>query len=502
MKERILVTGATGYIGGRLVPHLLDDGAEVVCLVRQTSTFARRFADDVTIARGSAENPDEVAAAADGCSVAYYLIHSLGGEDFQQRDREMAESFRHGCEQAGVERIVYLGGLGDEDADLSPHLLSRQETGRTLAAGTTPVTELRAAIIIGSGSASFEMLRSLTEVLPVMTTPSWVNRTRCQPTGIRDVIAALMRARHRDVGGHDVLELGGPDVVTYREMMDVYAQEARLPRRRIIGVPVLSPWLSSHWVSLVTPLPSVLATQLVGSLVNDVVVTRNSAVDALALDPITFAESVRIAVSRVDDLVIPTSWSAGYRPDVDGTPDPDDPDWAGGHVLEDVRSVCTSTATTADIFSVLIRLGGETGWMWGNWLWGIRGVLDQLWGGAGLRRGRRHPSELTVGDAVDFWRVVELEPDEHLRLLAEMKLPGYAWLEWSLTTDAATAGEVTMTQRARYIPRGLFGRIYWYVLVPFHQILFPRLASRIVARAEATAEQRAGNSPPELGGEP
>ncbi|WP_040494511.1 SDR family oxidoreductase [Ilumatobacter nonamiensis] len=492
MTERVLVTGATGYIGGRLVPHLLDDGADVVCLVRHQSSLVRRWSDDVTIARGSADEVDDVAAAAADCRVAYYLIHSLGGDDFQDRDRKLAEAFRQGCERAGVERIVYLGGLGDEDDDLSPHLLSRQETGRTLAAGSVPVTELRAAIIIGSGSASFEMLRSLTEVLPVMVTPSWVNETRCQPTAIRDVLQALLRARHRQQNGHDVLELGGPNVVTYREMMNVYARAARLPRRRIIGVPILSPWLSSHWVSLVTPLPSVLATQLVGSLVNDVVVTKNSAVEALDLTPITFTEAVAISLSKIDDLDVPTSWSGAAGRSEDGTPEPDDPDWAGGVVLEDTRTVSTTDATPRDVFDVITRLGGHTGWMWGNWLWGIRGVLDSLWGGAGLRRGRRHPSELALGDAVDFWRVDALDPDVHLRLRAEMKLPGYAWLEWTLHDDEPDTGSTTMVQRARYIPRGLFGRAYWYVLTPFHAVLFPRLARRIVAQAESAGRDPSG----------
>lgn len=468
--------------------RLLEADLDVVCLVRQQSTLDRPFATDVTIAKGSAENPDEVAAAAEGCSVAYYLIHSLGGDDFEERDEELAAGFRRGCEQAGVRRIVYLGGLGRSDEDLSPHLRSRHETGKVLADGTVSVTELRAAIVIGSGSASFEMLRHLTEVLPVMTTPSWVKTTRCQPTAVSDVLDALMAAKDRRVAGHDILELGGPDVVTYREMMDAYADAAGLPRRRVLGTPFLSPWLSSHWVSLVTPLPAVLAKQLVGSLVNDVVVTENSASEALGLDPMGLPEAIEIALSMVDDLLVPTSWRGGYGPALEGTPDPDDPDWSGGLVLQDRRAISTEKAGPSDIFDVITRLGGSYGWLWGNWLWSIRGKLDQLFGGAGLNRGRRHPHELSVGDTVDFWRVVQLDDNEHLRLLAEMKMPGYAWLEWSIEpTIVGDAMTTVMTQRARFTPRGLIGRAYWYSLVPVHQILFPRMAGRIIAEAERNA---------------
>ncbi|MDW3218987.1 MAG: SDR family oxidoreductase [Acidimicrobiales bacterium] len=485
--RRVLVTGATGYVGGRLVPRLLDDGDEVVCLVRNPASLDRPFTPAVTTVEGSADDPDAVAEAARGCSVAYYLIHSLDGDDFEQRDRDLAEAFRTGCERAGVERIVYLGGLGAEDDDLSPHLRSRQEVGAVLAAGPIAVTELRAAVIIGSGSASFEMLRWLTELLPIMTTPSWVNSTKCQPTGINDVLEALCAARHRTVAGHDVLELGGPDVVTYREMMDIYAEAAGLPRRRIIGLPTLSPGLSAHWVALVTPLPATLARQLVDSLVNDVVVTGESAADALGLDVQSFESAVREAIRMVDDLVIPTRWSGNSRAELDATPDADDPDWAGGKVFEDVRRVVTPATSPQSVYGVVTSLGGERGWLWGSWLWWVRGALDQLAGGIGLRRGRRHPYELAVGDAVDFWRVVDLEPDRFLRLRAEMKLPGYAWLEWTIspTTDASGQHATEVVQRARYVPRGLLGRLYWYSVVPFHHVIFPKMIGAILRAAEA-----------------
>jgi len=484
--DKVLVTGSTGYIGGRLIPHLLSQGEKVVCLVRLKSSIDRPFSKDVAVVNGSADNVDEVANAAQGCKIAYYLIHSLGSENFEERDRLMAEAFRKGCEAANVERIVYLGGLGDENDDLSEHLKSRQETGKVLASGNIAVTELRAAIIIGSGSASFEMLRSLTEVLPIMTTPSWVNKTRCQPTAVDDVMDALLAARHRTENGHDVLELGGPDVVTYREMMEIYAEVAELPERKILGLPVLTPRLSSYWVSLVTPLPNTLAKQLVGSLVNDVVVTQHSAADALNLKPLGFRQAVQKALAMVEDLEIPTSWSGNASSDLDATPDVDDPDWSGGKVFEDMRVAKTTEATAEEIFDIISSLGGKRGWLSGNIFWRIRGGIDKIIGGSGLRRGRRHPTDLKVGDVVDFWRVVRLEPNEHLRLLAEMRLPGFAWLEWQIDTDNHSGRSVvTLTQRARFVPKGLFGRIYWFSLAPFHQFIFPGLASKIITRAES-----------------
>jgi len=484
--SKILVTGATGYIGGRLIPHLLSDGDEVVCLVRKKSFINRPFRSDVTVATGSADNEAEVAKAAQGCQIAYYLIHSLDSQDFEERDRLTAEAFRKGCEAAKVQRIIYLGGLGDENDDLSAHLRSRQETGKVLASGDIPVTELRAAIIIGSGSASFEMLRYLTEILPVMTTPSWVNKTRCQPAAVEDVIEALLACRQRSEMGHDILELGGPDVVTYREMMETYAEVAELRERKIIGLPVLTPKLSSYWVSLVTPLPNTLAKQLVGSLVNDVVVTKNSAAEELNMSPLGFRKSVGKALAMVEDLEIPTSWSGNAKPELDATPDIDDPDWSGGKVFEDQRVITTTKATAEEVFKVVLSLGGKQGWFSGNVLWRIRGAMDTVIGGSGMRRGRRHPTDLEVGDVVDFWRVVKLEPNQHLRLLAEMRLPGFAWLEWRIETDnSSDQSVVTLTQRARYVPKGLFGRLYWFSLVPFHHFIFPGLASKIIAHAES-----------------
>ncbi len=505
--SRILVSGATGYVGGRLIPRLLDDKHAIVCLVRPGSVLDRPFVDDVTIARGSADSADDVARAAEGCRVAFYLIHSLGRDDFAEHDRRMAEAFRLGCERAGVERIVYLGGLGRSDDDLSPHLASRQEVGRVLGQGSVDVTEIRAAIIIGSGSASFEMLRSLTEVLPVMVTPRWVQHTLCQPVAIRDVLIGLQRAIGRRTPGHEILELGGPDQLTYVEMMQGYAAVAGLKPRLIIGVPVLSPRLSAHWVTLVTPLPAVLAGQLVDSLINDVVVTETSAADELGLEPLGFRQSVDRALQMVSDLMIPTRWTGSAPAETtDATPRPEDPEWASGSVLEDVRSTVTS-ADPAALFGVITALGGGQGWMTGRWMWELRGLADKVSGGVGLRRGRRHPIDLVVGDAVDFWRVESIERDRFLRLRAEMKLPGHAWLEWRISVDGIdndtdgtspvdAARETAVVQAARFVPRGLAGRLYWYALAPFHWLIFPRMLARIVEAAEQTARQsRAVASP-------
>ncbi len=495
----ILVSGATGYVGGRLIPRLLDDKHQVVCLVRPRSNLDRPFADSVTIVSGSADSADDVARAARGCRIAFYLIHSLGRDDFAEHDRRMAESFRVGCERAGVERIIYLGGLGRSDDDLSPHLASRQEVGRVLGAGSVDLTEIRAAIIIGSGSASFEMLRSLTETLPIMITPRWVQETRCQPVAIRDVLTCLQRAVGRTGDGHEILELGGPDELTYQEMMQGYAAVAGLRRRIVIRLPVLSPSLSARWVTLVTPLPGNLARQLVDSLINDVVVTETSATGELGINPIGFRHAVQRTLQMVSDLVIPTRWTGSSMiPLLEATPNPEDPEWASGSVLEDIRCA-TSSASSADLFRVISGIGGDNGWLTGNWMWRIRGLADKVVGGVGLRRGRRHPLNLAVGDAVDFWRVDSIDADRFLRLRAEMKMPGHAWLEWRISAEtgldsASDESAATIQQAARFVPKGALGRAYWYALVPFHQLIFPRMLSKIVEAAEDSA--RAAHSPP------
>ncbi len=492
MGSKVLLTGATGYVGGRLVPLLLKRGDSVRCLVREGSTLHGDWLDHVEHVTGDANSADDVARAAAGCRVAYFLIHSLGGDDFERQDRELAERFRIGCERAGVERVVYLGGLGNEaEGELSPHLASRQEVGRILAAGSVAITELRAAIILGSGSASFEMLRALTEALPVMVVPRWTHRTRCQPIDIGTVLAALVACGDRTTEGHETLELGGPEVMTYVQMMQRYATIADLVPRRILPVPVLTPGLSSRWVSLVSPLPGALARDLIGSLVNDVVVTGRSATEELNLSPLGFDEAVRRSIAVIGDLPMPTHWTHNELDHMPATPAPEDPSWAGGLVLEFDRTASTDSSP-ADVFAVITGIGGHRGWFWGDWMWRLRGLIDQAMGGVGLRRGRRHPDDLLVGDAVDFWRVDALVPNEHVRLRAEMWTPGTAWLEWRIAAEAG--GGSTIRQRARFVPKGLLGRAYWYILSPFHAVLFPRLLGRIVEIASERSTMGAPRS--------
>lgn len=482
----VLVTGATGYIGGRLVPALLEAGHSVRCLVRTPSKLsAVDWADRVTVVEGDIGDTDAVREAMDGCDAAYFLVHSMGGdEDFAAQDRRHAETFATAASQVPtMGQIVYLGGLGDDEDDLSPHLESRHEVGRILANGSVPVTELRAAVIIGSGSASFEMLRNLVEVLPVMVTPRWVD-TAVQPIAIRDILHALTAVLDREDCVGRVVEVGGPDVLTYREMMQTYADVAGLRRRWIVPVPVLSPTLSSRWVGLVTPLPRDLASPLVESLVNEVVVSDTSIDLFEGRDQIGFRESLELALRRIESIEVHTRWSDALLPGTSpADPLPSDPDWSGGTVFIDEQTSTAPEAPPEQVFAVLSGIGGERGWLVSDRLWSLRGLADKLIGGPGMRRGRRHPDQLRVGDALDFWRVEAHEPPERLLLRAEMRLPGEAWLEWVITPDGT--GSV-LTQRAIFVPRGLLGRLYWYAVLPFHSLIFARLAGEISARASRT----------------
>ena len=478
--SRVLVTGATGYVGGRLVPRLIAGGHEVRCLVRTPEKLATSsWRDDVDVVVGSVAGPLE--SAMRDVDVAVYLVHGIGdGRDWAAKESRDAAHFREAAESAGVGRIVYLGGMGADDSSLSIHLSSRHDVGRTLAGGSVAVTELRAAVIIGSGSASFEMLRYLVEVLPIMVTPKWVS-TRSQPIAISDVLDYLATAIGSTEPVTGIYEIGGPDVVSYAEMMEIYADEAGLTKRRLIRVPFLTPRLSSHWVGLVTPVPASLARPLVDSLVNEVIVRDTRTRDVLGAPQRTLREAIRLALGRTSRQDVPTSFT-----DADLQPFrayATDPDWAGGTELVDARDERTS-ASPHDVFAAICSIGGEKGWYRGEWLWRLRGLFDQLWGGPGLRRGRRHPSELHVGDFVDFWRVEEIVDDESVRLRAEMRLPGEAWLEWRITTDARGT---RVAQRARFKPRGLLGRLYWFGVAPFHGLVFPGMLRGIVDDAQGRA---------------
>ncbi len=485
---KVAVIGATGYVGGRLVPELLAAGHDVRCLARSPQRLDLvDWRDEVEVRTADVLDRESLDEALVGVEVVYYLVHAMGHSgNFEETDRIGAENTRRAAEAAGVSQIVYLGGLGDDDEDdLSVHLQSRHEVGRVLAAGNVPVTELRAAVIIGSGSASFEMLRNLVEVLPAMVCPRWVTKTRCQPIAISDVLYYLVAVIERGGDGSEILEIGGPDVLTYRDMMDRYAAIAGLKRRLILPVPLLTPRLSSHWVNVVTPLPYGLARPLVDSLINDVVVSPERDIRrVIDREPHDLDEALRRALSRVKDVNVATSWMDSARYATPASPMPQDPDWAGGTVYLDTQTV-TSTATAEQLFAAVSGIGGRRGWYVAGPLWTLRGALDKLVGGVGMRRGRRHPDHLRVGDALDFFRVEDYDPPELLRLRAEMKVPGEAWLEWRVTQVSPTTSE--LRQLARFHPRGISGRAYWWVLLPFHKVIWKLLAERLAAAAESVA---------------
>jgi uncharacterized protein YbjT (DUF2867 family) len=473
---RVLVTGASGYVGARLIPPLVARDCEIRCLVRTPAKLdAAPWRASVQVVPGDVGG--RLTETMAGIDVAVYLVHSIGqGAGWAQRDQHDAENFATAAAGAGVRRIVYLGGLGRDSDLLSRHLQSRHDVGALLASTGIEVVELRAGVIIGSGSASFEMLRYLVEVLPVMVTPRWVD-TRCQPVAIADVVELLVDAVTRPGSLGGVYEVGGPDVVTYAEMMSIYAESAGLARRRLIRVPLLTPRLSSHWVGLVTPVPLPLARELVESLVNEVTVRARSAAAAFSLEPMSVREAIGRALAATEEGNVPTSFVDAdlvvFRPTAT------DPDWSGGTVLKDVRTVTTLLRPEV-VFGVLMCIGGEKGWYAGEWLWRLRGLLDQLLGGPGLRRGRG--ASLAVGDALDFWRVEELVPGRRLRLHAEMRLPGEAWLTWDL--DPVDSGTL-ITQTALFRPRGLLGRLYWLAVAPFHRLIFPGMLAGLVADAAA-----------------
>lgn len=477
----VLVLGATGYVGGRLVPELLAHGHTVRCLARTPQKLAtRQWRGDAEVVAGDINDVDVLTAACSDIDVVVFLVHAMDGQgDFAAREQALARAVRDATTAAGVKRIVYLGGLGDDRADLSEHLSSRHAVGEVLREGTAEVTELRAGVIIGSGSASFEMLRHLVEMLPAMVTPKWVG-TRTQPIGIRDVLRYLVGVIDLDETG--IFEIGGPDVLTYHDMMRRYAELAGLRRRLILPVPLLTPRLSSLWVGLVTPLPAGIARPLVDSLVTEVVVHDDRIRTVLPFDLMTFDEAVTAALQRIQDLDVASTWaSAGpYGPAV---PSADDPSWAGGKLYVDERVVDTDLPID-HVFATVTSIGGKNGYFSSRILWRIRGAMDKAVGGIGLRRGRRHPTELCVGDPIDFWRVEALDPPTLLRLRAEMLLPGNAWLEFHLSP--LPSGGTRVLQRARYAPRGLAGRAYWYAVAPFHGFVFPTMIRRLTAHATAT----------------
>lgn len=473
-----LVTGATGYVGGRLVAALEKGGARVRCLARRPYALVGQVAASTEVVEADCLDPATLPDALAGVETAYYLVHSMGsGGNFAALDEAAARNFGEAARAAGVRRIVYLGGLGAADEDLSEHLRSRQQTGDVLRKSGVPVVELRASIVIGSGSLSYEMVRALVERLPVMICPRWV-QVRTQPIAIDDLVAYVLAARDLPAEAAGVYEIGGPDVLSYRDIMMEYARQRGL-RRWLIPVPLLTPRLSSLWLGLVTPLYARVGRKLIESMRNPTVITNDRARTAFDIRPRPLREAIARAISREDAELAATRWSDALSSAA--LP----PHWGGtrfGTQLVDSRSRVVN-ADPQHAFAPVMRVGGATGWYWGNILWKLRGALDAAAGGVGLRRGRRHPDRLRVGEAVDFWRVERYEQDRLLRLAAEMRLPGRAWLQFEVTPLDGQRSEIRQT--AIFDPAGLGGLLYWYALYPVHALVFDGMLRGIAARAEA-----------------
>lgn len=480
----VLLTGATGYVGGRLLQALEQRGYRVRCLARRPEALAGRVGANTEVVAGDVLDPASLDAALSGVDVAYYLIHSMGSSgSFEETDRQAARSFGRAAKAAGVKGIVYLGGLGRDDKELSPHLRSRHEVGEILRESGVAVLEFRASIIIGSGSLSFEMIRSLVERLPIMITPTWV-KVPAQPIAIDDILHYLVGALELPDSGYRVYEVGGADQVSYAGIMRAYARQRGLPLR-MISVPVLTPYLSSLWLGLVTPLYARIGRKLIESITHTTIVRDPAALDAFDVRPVGVDEAIRRAIAFEDQKFATTRWSDAMSSS--GLA----PAWGGvrfGSRLVDSRTRVVN-APAADAFGVIQRIGGDTGWYAWNRLWRIRGALDMLAGGVGMRRGRPSPVELRIGDTLDFWRVEAIEKGI-LRLVAEMRLPGRAWLEFEVTPDGPQS---TVRQTAIFDPVGLLGRAYWYALFPLHQLVFGGMLRAIGEEAEVRAADARGD---------
>jgi uncharacterized protein YbjT (DUF2867 family) len=485
--RRALVTGATGYIGGRLVPRLLHAGFTVRVLVRTPETLRDvPWAGEVEIVKGDLGDPATLRDAAVDVDVFYYLVHSMGSaKDFEQAEKESARNVAQAVANAGVKRVVYLGGLHPTSGELSPHLRSRVEVGRILLDSGVPTAALQAGVVIGSGSTSFEMIRHLTDVLPYMPAPKWV-RNHIQPIAVRDVLYYLVKAADLPSDVNRTFDIGGPDVLRYGQMMNGYALEAGLKQRPIAALPVLTPWLASQWVNLVTPIPRALAMPIIASLQFDCV-THEHDIRSHIPDPegglTHYRRAVRLALEKMKEGAVETSWQDAFVAGAVGDPLPSDPEWAGHTVFLDVKKRTTAARPDA-LWKVIEGIGGQNGWYSFPLAWAVRGWMDKLVGGVGLQRGRRSATELHRGDALDFWRVEEIDRPTFLRLRAEMRVPGRAWLEMRATPEEG--GGSTYDQRAVFFPKGLGGRLYWFAILPFHGIIFNGMANRITATAIAS----------------
>jgi len=480
----ICLTGGTGYIGGRLLRILEEKGCCVRCLARRPEVLRDRVAATTEVVRADVLDRDSLSAALQGAETAYYLVHNMGsGEEFEEKDRQGASNFAEAAHRCGVKRIIYLGGLGDPSPELSAHLRSRQEVGEILRGSGVEVIELRASIVIGSGSLSFELIRSLVERLPVMICPKWV-ATPAQPIAVEDVLAYLRAALELPEGESRIFEIGGPDPVSYGDIMREYARQRGL-RRCMISVPVLTPYLSSLWLGLVTPVYARTGRKLIEGLRNPTVVRDDSALEVFDIRPRGLREAIERAFVNEDADFARTRWSDAISSGGQQT------QWGGrrfGSRIVDSHAIDVEVPVEA-AFEPIRRIGGDTGWYYGNWLWKLRGLLDLLVGGVGVRRGRRDPVDLCVGDALDFWRVEAFEPPRRLRLIAEMRLPGRAWLEFEVSESGDGA---RIRQTATFDPVGITGLAYWYALYPLHRLVFAGMLRNIARAAELLARKESG----------
>ncbi|MGP0063505.1 MAG: SDR family oxidoreductase [Isosphaeraceae bacterium] len=474
----ILVTGASGYIGGRLVPRLLEKGHRVRCLARDPRKLSGRgWGDGVEVVAGDVLDRDSLWPALAGCGAAYYLVHSMAGGErgFGERDRTAAENFADAAGRAGLDRVIYLGGLGKRMDRQSAHLGSRHEVGDILRSGPVPAIELRAAMIIGAGSLSFEMMRALVERLPVMICPRWV-KTRSQPIAVRDVLTYLLGCLEIPIDRSEVFDIGGPEVLTYREMMLRFASIEGL-KRYIIDVPVLTPRLSAYWVNMMTPVPAGIAFPLIEGLKSEMICEEDRIRRLIPAEMIGFDEAVRRALVRTRQNEVQTRWTnASVRRRILPVEfNPDD------FPIHDEQVVEVNAPAEA-LFDRVRRVGGDVGWFYADPLWKIRGWLDRLIGGVGLRRGRRDPVKVWIGDAIDFWRVGDFDPNRRLLLHAEMKVPGDAWLEFRVRP--LDDHRSILIQTAYFRPTPFWGRLYWKSLYPLHRLIFRGMARNLALAAE------------------